>query len=115
MGLDGVPGVSSIAAWSYRAIATVRPYLGEDTEEGGIVYGEPYEIACSWEAGGNERQDANGDEFVSTYELWTGDARPKHNDRVTVAGTLIADLPVRQVQGFGMEMFNDVPDYRIAL
>lgn len=97
-----------------RATAIVRPWLGEDTEQGGDVFGDPYEILCSWEAGGKERRDANGQEFVPRYEVWTEATTVKHRDRVTVLGTPLADLEVRDVQGYGMEMFDDLPDYRVS-
>lgn len=107
--------MSSLASWSYKAVATVRPWLGEDTEQGGEVFGEPYEILCSWEAGGKERRDANGQEFVPRFELWTEANTPKHQDRITIAGTPVQDLEIRDIQGYGMEMFDDLPDYRLSL
>lgn len=95
----------------------MRPWLGEDTEQGGEVFGEPYEIACSWEAGGQEQRllTSTGIPFLPRFELWTEATTVKHKDRVTVVGTPVEDLEVRDVQAFGMEMFDDIPDYRISL
>ncbi len=109
--------MSTLANWSYKAVATVRPWLGEDTEQGGEVFGEPYEILCSWEAGGKEQRliSSTGVPFLPTFELWTESALPKHLDRITIAGTPIQDVEIRAVQGYGMEMFDDLPDYRLSL
>lgn len=111
--------MSLVARWSYKATATVWPFLGEDSENGGILYGDSYEIACAWECGGKairlSAAPAGGsEEFVPRWIVYTEDARPQYRDRISVAGAIF-DEEIRDVTGWGMEMFNDTPDYRLAI
>lgn len=105
--------MSQIAAWSYTNVATVRPFIDEDLENGGIVYGEEYTIACTWAAESKEMRDATGAEFVSAYVIWSEDARPKHRDLILLNTVAPTDWQeVRSHMEWDMAMFDDTPDYR---
>ena len=53
--------MSSLMEWATENnTAVVRPYVSEDMEGGGILYGDPYVIECSWAAKAEQRRDANG-------------------------------------------------------
>lgn len=105
--------MSSIARFSYKNTARVRPFLGEDLENGGTEYGEEYEIACTWAAESKEMRDATGAEFVSAYIIWSEDPRPKYRDQIllnTVAETGWQEI--RSHMEWDMLMFDDTPDFR---
>ena len=68
--------MSNTANWSYTNTATVKPFLGM-SEWGGASYGPEYTIACTWTAVSQQQRDDNGAEFVSRFEIFTEDARPK--------------------------------------
>lgn len=105
--------MSSIARWSYTNTATVRPWLSEDGYERVPVYGEPYEIACTWAAESKEMTAADGKEFVSAYIIWSEDARPKHLDLIKLNTVAETDWQeIRSHMEWDMSMFADVPDYR---
>ena len=42
--------MSNTANWSYTNTATIKPFLSLDLMTGVKVYGEPYDIACTWVA-----------------------------------------------------------------
>lgn len=105
--------MSSIARWSYKNTATVKPYLGEDQENGGTLYGDPYEIACTWAAESKQMRDATGAEFVSNYIIWSEDARPKYRDMVLLNTEQLTEWQeIRSHMQWDMSPFADVPDYR---
>lgn len=105
--------MSSIARWSYKNTATIKPFLGEDLENGGVLYGAEYEILCTWAAESKQMRDDSGAEFVSAYIIWSEDPRPKYRDQIllnTVAPTGWQEI--RSHMEWDMLMFDDVPDYR---
>lgn len=105
--------MSSIARWSYRNTAQVRPFVSEDSYSGTITYGDPFEIACTWAAESKQMRDANGDEFVSNYIIWSEDARPKHRDLILLNTDAATDWQeIRTHMEWDMAMFDDVPDFR---
>lgn len=105
--------MSAIARWSYQNTAQVRPFVSEDAYAGDIVYGDPYEIACTWAAESKQMRDANGAEFVSRYIIWSEDARPKHRDLILLNTVAPTDWQeIRDHMEWDMQMFDDVPDYR---
>lgn len=105
--------MSAISRWIYRNTAQVRPFVSEDAYEGTIVYGDPYEIACTWAAESKQMRDANGAEFVSRYIIWSEDARPKHRDLILLNTVAPTDWQeIRDHMEWDMQMFDDVPDYR---
>ena len=104
--------MSSIARWSYLAIATVRPFLHIDLTSQESVYGEPYDILCSYAGKSEQSRDNNGAEFVSRHIVYTEDSRPKFLDMITLPG--LAEEEIRSVTKYDMEMFNDTPDYTLV-
>lgn len=105
--------MSQIAAWSYTNTATVRPFIDEDLENGGINYGDEYTIACTWAAESKEMRDATGAEFVSSYIIWSEDPRPKHRDLILLNTVAPTDWQeIRSHMEWDMQMFDDVPDFR---
>jgi len=105
--------MSSIGRWSYANTATVRPFVSEDTFEGGITYGPDYQIACTWAAESKEMRDATGAEFVSAYVIWSEDARPKHRDLILLNTTAPTDWQeIRSHMEWDASMFQDTPDFR---
>jgi len=105
--------MSGVARWSYVNTATVRPFVSEDTLEGGITYGAEYQIACTWAAESKEMRDESGAEFVSAYIIWSEDARPKHRDLILLNTTAFTDWQeIRSHMEWDMAMFADTPDFR---
>lgn len=105
--------MSSIATWSYKNTATVRPFVSEDPYEGVITYGDPYDIACTWAAESKQMRDANGAEFVSNYIIWSEDARPKHRDLILLNTEAPTDWQeIRSHMEWDMSPFADTPDFR---
>lgn len=105
--------MSSISRWSYKNTATVKPYLGEDLENGGTLYGDPFEIACTWAAESKQMRDATGAEFVSNYVIWSEDPRPKYRDMILLNTEHLTEWQeIRSHMEWDMAMFSDTPDYR---
>lgn len=105
--------MSAISRWSYTNTATVRPWLSEDGYTHEIVYGEPYEIACTWAAESKTMVGANGVEFTSDYIIWSEDPRPKYLDLIKLNTVAETDWQeIRSHMEWDMQMFDDVPDYR---
>lgn len=115
--------MSSISRWSYRNIATVWPYVSEDLENGGTVFGVPYTIACTWTRKAEQRRDANGAEFISRDTFWTEDARPQYRDYIAKLDQSGNPDPIsagaaeiRTVTDWDMSCFSeaDSPDYELV-
>lgn len=107
--------MSSLARWTYTNEATVYPFVDEDLFNGGVLFGEPYTIACTWETGGKLMRDDKGVEFVADMLVYTEDARPKYRDEIVLAGH-DRRMMIRAVTEWDMSPFGeaDSPDYRIA-
>ena len=113
--------MSSLARWTYRNTATVYPYVGEDRYNGGVLYGDPYEIACTWKTGGKlmrtlgGQSGAEGEEFVADMLVYTEDPRPRFRDEIVLAGDS-RRMKIRRVAEFDMSPFDepDSPDFEIA-
>lgn len=105
--------MSSVARWSYKNTARVRPFIDENLETGEIEYGPEFEIACTWAAESKEMRDATGAEFVSNYIIWAEDPRPKHRDLILLNTETLADWQeIKSHMAWDMAMFDDTPDYR---
>lgn len=107
--------MSSLARWTYTNTATVYPFEGEDLFNGGVLFGDPYTIACTWETGGKLIRSAEGDEFVADMLIYTEDARPKYRDEIVLAGH-DRRMQIRAVTEWDMSFFGEIdsPDFRIA-
>lgn len=111
--------MSSIARWSYKNTATVRPFIAEDGETGGITYGEEYEIACSWSADAKQFREAQApagrsEEFVSAYIIYTEDPRPKYRDMILINYPDAPWQEIRAHMNWDMAMFADSPDFKLV-
>lgn len=112
--------MSAISRWSYTNTATVKPFVSEDGENGGITYGTPYEIACTWTAESKEYREAGapagrGIDFVSTFTIFTEDERPRYKDQILINEP---DAPWQEIRLrliWDMSMFDgDIPDYKLV-
>ena len=113
--------MSSIARFSYKNTATVRPFLGEDLENGGASYGDEFEIFCTWAASSTEERasasssQSKGAEFVSGYTIWTEDPRPAHRDQILLNTDAVTGWQeIRDHMEWDMLFFNDTPDFRLV-
>lgn len=104
--------MSSIARWSYKNTAQVRTRTGTNQRTGETTYSEPYTIACGFTGESTQQRDNDGMEFVSRNIIWTEDARPKFRDFILINGeTEWEEIRSRTI--WEMNMFEDVPDYRL--
>lgn len=111
--------MSQTANWSYTNVAQVRPYVGVDDWGGGVLYGEPYEIACTWAIEAQQFRDSNGAEFVSRNIIYTEDLRPKRLDQIRLRSSTDPDAwtpweEVRDRTEWDMSFFGEVPDARLV-
>jgi len=76
--------MSSLAAWSYTAKATVWPFLGRGDWNGVATYGPPEVFSCGYSAKSIRMTDANGVEFVTKQVLYTERSDIKQQDMVLI-------------------------------
>lgn len=105
--------MSSIARWSYKGTATIRPFLGIDLMSGATEYGPEFTIACNWIAESKQERDDQGAEFVSRHIIYTEDDRPKYLDMIRL-GESSQWEEIRAKTGWDMEMFNDSMDFKLV-
>lgn len=117
--------VSKVSRWSYTNIATVWPAGVKDHVNGGVRWGVPYQIACTWIADSKVMRDNGGLEFVASCSYFHEDARVKHGDRIA-QGVHEASSPIgigeeiRAHREWDMSMFKaagdkDIPDFRSSV
>lgn len=106
--------MSSIARWSYKAQATVTPFISKNGQTNQNVYGTPFTIWCNYTAKAEQRRDDRGQEFVSQNLIYTEDDRPKYLDKITLdyPGALPQEIRSRTV--WDMAMFGDIPDFLLV-
>lgn len=104
--------MSSIARWSYKNVATVRPVLGLG-EYGEATYGEPYVIACNWAADNSMSRQEDGQEFVGRHTIYTEDLRPQYGDEIQFEGSAGYER-IRSRTVWEAAMFNDTPDAKLV-
>ena len=111
--------MSSIARWSYKNKARIKPFMSLDLMSGQSVYGEEYEIACNWTAESKPERESGGlsgsrgAEFISQHIIYTEDTRPKYLDMIKL-GNRDDWEEIRSVTEWDMEMFNDTPDFKLV-
>lgn len=107
--------MSTTASWSYTNTATVKPFLSLDLMTGQTIYGEPFEIACTWVAKSEQRRNQDGAEFVSRFQIYTEDARPAYLDMVLLNGDDPATgwQEIRDREYFDMSFFGEEPDFTL--
>lgn len=111
--------MSAISRWSYANTAMVRPFVSVDGENGGTIYGTPYEIACTWIAEAKEYREAGapagrGVQFVSTYTIFTEDTRPQYLDEILINEPGAPWQEIRLRLSWDMAAFSDTPDYKLV-
>lgn len=111
--------MSSIARWTYKNKATVKPLLSTDDWSGERVYGEPFEIACNWIADAKQEREsggqsgARGAEFISQHIIYTEDPRPKFMDMISLGDSGVWE-EIRSRVDWEMALFADTPDYKLV-
>lgn len=107
--------MSSLSRWTYTNTATVYPFTGEDQFNGGVTFGAPFTIACTWTAKAELRKDPNGSEFITRNIVWTEDPRPKFRDKIQLAGDS-RGYEIRGLVSYDMSPFGeaDSPDFELA-
>lgn len=63
--------MSSVANWSYTAVATVWKTLGFSESGDSLGYSEPVAILCDYEGGLSKRIGSLGSEIVVKNTIWT--------------------------------------------
>lgn len=106
--------MSSIARWSYKAQATVTPFLSKNGQTNQNVYGTPFTILCNYTAAAEQRRDEKGQEFVSRYLIYTEDERPKYLDKITLDNPDALPQEIRSRTIWDMALFGDIPDYLLV-
>ncbi|MBL4278848.1 hypothetical protein H8F10_13075 [Vibrio fluvialis] len=105
--------MSNTANWSYTNTAIVRPLISFDQWTQQSIYGDEYEIACTWEAKSEQMRDSNGAEFVTKNIIYTEDVRPKHLDLIKLNGKDNFE-EIRDVTEWDMSFFGETPDYKVV-
>lgn len=111
--------MSATANWSYTNVATVRPRLKMDLKTQQTIYGDEYQIACTWEAKNETVRDAGGQsgaqgsEFISRHMIYTEDARPKYLDLIQFEGSDGWE-EIRSRTNWDMSFFGEEPDFLLV-
>lgn len=113
--------MSSVARWSYKNTATVKPFVSMDDWTGATVYGPEYTIACTWTADSEQVREtggqsgARGAEFVSKHTIFTEDRRPKYLDLIMFDGSDGWE-EIRAVTSWDMSSLGepDSPDFKLV-
>lgn len=105
--------MSKTANWSYTNKATVRPFVSIDQWSGVTVYGEEFEIDCTWTAKSEQMRDQEGKEFISNYEIYTENALPKYLDLIQLSGHTEWQ-EIRSRTEWDMSFFGEIPDYKLV-
>lgn len=119
MGGEGGLQLSQTANWSYTNIATVRPFLSIDLMNQKAIYGEEYQIECTWAAKHEQVRDMGGQggsqgaEFVSRHMIYTEDKRPKFLDLIQFDGSDGWE-EIRSVTNWDMSFFGEEPDFLLV-
>jgi hypothetical protein len=112
--------MSSLAAWSYTAVATLWPLAGRDDWSGSKTFGPPVEFACDYSAESVRMTDDSGVEFTSRQVLHTEKPDIKQGDMVLIGTSALADPlaagadEVRSVKRFNDTFERLADDYRVA-
>lgn len=113
--------MSTVANWSYTAMATIWPLLGKD-EYNQSTYGSPVSFHCNYGSEAKTYKDSSGLEFVSRITLWHEDyPEAKRGDYVAIGVftdlnpiDVIGSDEVRTILNYGNTLDrSDKPDYAI--
>lgn len=112
--------MSNTANWSYTQTAQVKPWISYDTKSQDSVYGDPYEIKCTWSARAEQRtslggqSSAGGDEFVSKHFIYTEDKRPKALDLILINDPKAQWEEIKAIDFYDMSFFGEEPDFTLV-
>lgn len=109
---------NTTAGWANTNTATVKPRLGTDTENGGVLFGEPYEIECTWRAPKDVvmQADSAGREKVPKWVVWTEDPRPQVFDHIRLNSTEPEFREILTGRGEDdMSFFNEPPTFTLMV
>ena len=109
--------MSAAANWSYTGQATIWPQLAREDWSGGVTFGAPVQIACSYKAATKTRTDARGREYTSTMEFYTEHAAANPGDKIAI-GVHTGNPPpdAREIRDVlrSQDIFDNVADdYRL--
>ena len=113
--------MSSAAAWSYTAVATLWPRLGRDDWSGVESFGPPETVRCDYSAKAERLTDALGVEFVAQAMIYTERADIKRGDRILIGISTsptpiaVGAMEVRAVDRFADTLERKADDYRVAM
>ncbi|WP_106478110.1 hypothetical protein [Phytohalomonas tamaricis] len=110
--------MSKTANWSYQNVATIWPEGERDPVTRQPTWGEPFTIACTFEAGGDLQADDNGQQFSPRYTVYHEDQRTIAVGSRILIGVESADTTppssaesVRRTGMWDMSFFNEEPDF----
>lgn len=111
--------MSATANWSYTNVAQVRPFVSRDQWTGEAIYGEAFDIACTWTAEATQERMAGGQggsqgaEFIAKHTIFTEDRRPKFMDLIKFDGSDGWE-EIRAVTTWDMSFFGEQPDFKLV-
>lgn len=110
---------NTTAGWANTNKATVWPRLGVDTENGGSIWGEPYEIDCTWRSPKGEQRTVigpdQGKETVVKTVIYTEDVRPQIYDDIMIHSTQPERVKILDRNEDDMSMFDEPPTFELRV
>lgn len=108
---------NTTAGWANTNTATILPRGETDTENGGVLWGEPYQIECTWRApqgeSRNQISDSQGRDVVPEWEIYTEDVRPRIFDKIQLNATILEWREILSRDEDDMSMFNEPPSFTL--
>ena len=110
---------NTTSGWANTNTATVRPRLDTNTEDGGVDWGEEYEIECTWRApqgaARTKISDSQGTDVVPTWEVFTEDVRPRIFDQIRLNSTVPEFREILDRNEDDMSMFDEPPAFSLKV
>lgn len=106
---------NTTAGWANTNTATVQARGDTDTENGGTIWGQPYQIECTWRMPKEQKvlSDSQGREVVTAWEVYTEDSRPRPFDRIRLNSTNPEWREILGTNEDDMSFFNEPPTFRL--
>ncbi len=106
---------NTTSGWANTNTATIRPRGATDTENGGVQWGEEYDIECTWRAPKQQKvlSDSQGREVVPLFIVWTEDTRPKLFDMVRLNSTSPEWREILSTGEDDMSFFSEPPTFSL--
>lgn len=91
--------MSSLAAWSYIAEATIWPAQVRVSDwDGSAVFGAPVRIDCDYSSEAKLMRDAAGEEFTAALTVYTEHAAAKPGDMVALGDHTSSPTPTSEAR-----------------